>query len=197
MKKYIPYTRWLVALVLPMFLTSFIPTLTAQSFSAQAGSMKLSGTSTMHDWTMNGPFSISGKFSPGDGTQALKTLDALRFSLVVEQLKSDKKKLDETAYKALKTNDHKEITFIMTSAKITPVHNRKYAITALGNLTIAGVTKPITMMVDWIVHDDMSVTCTGTQKLKMTDYEVKPPGFLGIMKAGDEISLDFSFHFKS
>jgi hypothetical protein len=53
------------------------------------------------------------------------------------------------------------------------------------------------MNVNWTVNEDYTITCTGVQKLKMTDYKVDPPRFLGVMKTGDEIALDFSFQIKS
>ncbi len=169
----------------------------SKAILTNSGNMKLSGTSTMHDWTMNGIFKVEANYKLDESNLALMSLNELSFLLPVENLKSDKKRLDETAYKALKTDQHKDILFTMTSATIKEVNGNKYAITALGNLTIAGVTKPITMNVSWILNDDQTITCTGIQKLKMTDFQVKPPSFLGVMKTGDEIALDFSFQFKS
>lgn len=169
----------------------------SQPFHVPAGNMKLLGTSTMHDWTMNGPFQVTGNYQLKEGSRKLESISQLNFALPVTNLKSDKKRLDETAYKALKAEQHKEILFTLVSANVREVDANSYAILAKGNLTIAGVTKPITLNVSWFMHDDNTVTCTGVQKLKMTDYQVQPPGFLGIMKAGDEITLDFNFQFKS
>jgi len=165
--------------------------------TAHDGTMKLSGTSTMHDWDMNGVFQVSGNFKVAEGSNKLQSVSGLNFVLPVENLKSDKKKLDETAYKALKTEQYKDIYFKMTSSTITELQSNRYKITAHGNLTIAGVTKPITMEVFWVVNADRSVSCAGIQKLKMTDFKVEPPSFLGFMKTGDDISLDFVFQFKS
>lgn len=170
---------------------------TLKSISACAGNMKLSGTSTMHDWDMMGTFHIDGKFKMMEGTNKLVSLSGLNFTLPVENLKSEKKKLNETAYKALKSEQHKEILFKMSSATVTEVQANRYKVVALGNLTIAGVTKPITLEVLWIVNADQTITCAGVQKLKMTDYNVEPPSFLGFMKTGDDISLDFTFQIKS
>ena len=40
------------------------------------------------------------------------------------------------------------------------------------------------------VNKDESITCTGTNKMNMTDYNVKPPTFMaGAMKTGDAITL--------
>lgn len=167
-----------------------------KSISACAGEIKLSGTSTLHDWDMNGVFHIDGKFNLKEGTNKLLSLSSLNFVLPVTNLKSEKKKLNETAYKALKAEEHKEIYFKLNSATVSEVQPNRYKVMALGNLTIAGVTKPITMEVLWIINADQTVTCAGVQKLKMTDYKVEPPSFLGFMKTGDDIALDFSFQFK-
>ena len=165
--------------------------------NTQVGTMKLSGTSTMHDWDMNGMFQVSGNFKVAEGSNKLQSVSGLNFVLPVENLKSDKRKLDETAYKALKTEQYKDIYFKMTSSTITELQSNRYKITAHGNLTIAGVTKPITMEVFWVVNADQTISCAGIQKLKMTDFKVEPPSFLGFMKTGDDISLDFVFQFKS
>ncbi|HZV68584.1 MAG TPA: YceI family protein [Saprospiraceae bacterium] len=190
-----------LTLVLAVFVTTTIePGMQAQSaksFRTQAGIMKLSGTSTFHDWTMNGAFQVTGDFHMAEGNKKLIAINSLQFLLPVENLKSDKKKLDETAYKALKTETYKDISFVMISSLIKEVPGNNYTITAYGNLTIAGVTKPITLNVNWVQHDDQTITCSGIQKLKMTDYQVKPPCFLGVMKTGDEIALDFNFQIKS
>ena len=189
-----------VVIFLALSVSSLVSGLYAQVSKViltQAGSMTLSGTSTLHDWMMNGTFRVEGNFNLDETTRDLKSLNGLKFCLPVENLKSDKKKLDETAYKALKTDKYKEIYFTMTSATVHEMQNNKYQITAVGDLTIAGVTKPITMKVYWTLNEDNTITCTGIQKLRMTDYQVQPPGFLGIMKAGDEIALDFAFQIKT
>jgi polyisoprenoid-binding protein YceI len=63
----------------------------------------------------------------------------------------------------------------------------------IGSLSIAGVTKQVTMDVHCIVNKDATISCTGAEQLKMSDYGVKPPTFmLGAMKTGDNVSLNFN-----
>lgn len=197
MKKYYQLTLVLLTALTINAGTTGLQAQSTKSIHTNSGQMTLSGTSTLHDWTMNGVFQVEGDFKLAENSRAPQSLSKLKFLLPVENLKSDKKKLDETAYKALKTDQHKEIHFSMTSATIKELGRNQYAITALGNLTIAGVTRPITMNVSWVINDDQTITCTGIQKLRMTDFDVQPPRFLGLMKTGDEISLDFSFQIKS
>jgi hypothetical protein len=177
----------------------FTTVLRAQSIYKIADSknnnMKLSGTSTLHDWTMNAQVFISEAQFVLTSRQ-ISSLKALTFSLAVADLKSGESGLDKNAYKALKSGDHQNITYKLTSATISPDGN-KFLIKTHGNLTIAGVTKEVTMDVSAIVNADETITCTGSEKLNMTDYQVKPPKFmLGAMKTGDAINLDFTLVYK-
>lgn len=161
--------------------------------------MKLSGTSTLHDWVMNSQI-VTGEaqfeFKAGTENQ-LAALNSLTFSLVVLNLKSDSKGLDKNAYKALKSGQYKNINYKLTSAVITPVKDNQYTLKTQGNLTIAGVTKAITMDVNCQINSDGIIVCTGTYKLNMTDYQVIPPTFMfGVMKTGDAITLDFNIAYK-
>lgn len=157
--------------------------------------MKLSGTSTLHKWSMDAKvFSGSADFSfkPGDAA-TLSSIKSLTFSLAVANLKSGESGLDKNAYKALKKKEYKDIDYKLQSASVTPEGESKFLIKAHGSLTIAGVTKEIVMDVHCVVNKNGNITCTGSQTLNMTDYAVKPPKFmLGAMKTGDAITLDFT-----
>ena len=161
--------------------------------------MKLSGTSTLHKWTMDAKtFTGEARFGfKADNSQQISSVKALNFALEVQNLKSGEKGLDKNAYKALKTDEYKDIYYKLTSATIIPEKDGKSLIKTDGKLTIAGVTKEIKIDVLSVVNQDATITCTGSYKLKMTDYQVKPPTFmLGAMKTGDDITLDFILVYK-
>ncbi len=160
--------------------------------------MKLSGTSTLHNWTMETQtFTGEAQFGFKDGDIQLSTLKSLSFDLNVTDLKSGEKGLDKNAYKALKTDQYKDIVYKLSSAKIMSEKDGKYLIKTQGNLSIAGVTKDVAMDVYAVVNKDGSITCTGSDKLLMTDYQVKPPKFmLGAMKTGDAITLNYTIVYK-
>lgn len=161
--------------------------------------MKLSGTSTLHNWNMNSK-SIFGEASflfDDENSSELKDLKSLTVTLPTASLKSKEKAMDKNVLTALKTDKYKDIVFKVTSADIQPKQNNKYQVKTVGNLTIAGVTKQVNLDVYCQVNPDGTITCNGTEKLKMTDYQVKPPTFLlGAMKTGDEVTLDFTVVFK-
>ena len=194
------FKRHLVLTAICILLVNHI--LPAQAYKlsdSKNNNMKLSGTSTRHDWVMNAhTFTGEAQFGfNAEKDNELSSLKSLTFSLPVLNLKSDKKKLDRNAYKALKTDQHKNIIYTLTSATVSPEGENKYLVKTVGTLTIAGVTKEITMNVYCHVEKDSAITCAGSYKLKMTDYEVKPPSFmLGAMKTGDAVTLHFTMVYK-
>ncbi len=161
--------------------------------------LKLSGTSTLHNWDMNATiFSSKASFDFKQGsTTELASLKSLTFLLEVSNLSSGEKGLDKNAYKALNTKQFKNIQYKLTSAIVSSESAGKYLLKTRGDLTIAGVTKEIFMDVHCVMNADGSITCTGSDIIKMTDYQVKPPTFmLGAMKTGDTLTLDFTMVYK-
>ena len=160
---------------------------------AQNVTLVIKGTSTLHDWEMK---SEKGRVEVvlGVGTNAkLLGLTALKFSVEAESLKSDKTMMDNNAYKALKTTSSKHIGFLLTAATITQINENSYEVKAFGKLTVAGTTRDTDVTAEIKYSGaDKSFIVTGTKKLKMTDYNVKPPSFMfGTVKTGDEISISF------
>src|SRR5580704_17189200 len=143
--------------IIAIVIMGFGPALHSQSvykiYESKDIDMKLSGTSTLHKWTMDAKtFDGDGQFNfkPGAGNQ-LTSIKNLNFSLAVQDLKSGEKALDKNAYKALKTDQYKDIDYKLTSATVAPGVGNKYLVKTHGNLTIAGVTKPITMDISCVV----------------------------------------------
>jgi polyisoprenoid-binding protein YceI len=191
-----------IPMLIAICIIGFNSRLQAQSVYKLIGSknnMKLSGTSTLHNWTMNAQtFDGEAQFGFKTGNEhELSSIKALTFSLAVVDLKSGESGLDKNAYKALKSSDYKSIIYKQISATISPDNGNKFLIKTRGNLTIAGVTKEVTVPVYASVNADGTISCTGSEQLNMTDYGVKPPKFmLGAMKTGDAITLDFTLVYK-
>jgi polyisoprenoid-binding protein YceI len=160
----------------------------AQQSYRQTGApvFTVAGTSTMHDWTMtssgatyNATFEMNA-----DGTPEKLTL--VTVSLPAESLKSKEKAMDKNAYKSLNTDKYKDITFQLTSAKITGK-----TISCNGKLTISGTTKPVDVDVTYEAKNG-TLVCKGSKKIKMTEFNVVPPSFMfGTIKTGDEITVSF------
>jgi polyisoprenoid-binding protein YceI len=99
-------------------------------------------------------------------------------------LTSPKDGIDKNMHKALKATDHPEIRFRLASLDVA-------AGTAVGQLTIAGVEKDVTLQVQ-VKRQDAGLAVTGTTALLMTDYGVTPPkAMLGMLKTNPKVTITF------
>lgn len=157
--------------------------------------VSVEGTSTMHDWTME-TAKVTGKAGfilNGDEITGIRSLSV---TIPAESLKSGKGAMDKNAYKALKTDDHKEIGFILGKVNKIEKSGDKFILTTEGKLTIAGATKNVQLTATALPKSNGDLQCTGSTTIKMTDYQVEPPSFMfGSVKTGDQITIAFDVTF--
>lgn len=182
-----------------ILLTLFVGSYTANAQSVYSindvAALKVAGTSTMHDWEMETK-KVSGNAEFVVDGNELKGIRSLRITIAPESLKSGKGAMDKNAYKALKTETHKEITFAL--GKVTKVEKsgNKFTLTCEGNLTIAGKTKPVQLIAECRPGANGEIRCTGTKAISMTEYDIEPPSFMfGSVKTGDEVQIVFDVVF--
>lgn len=178
--------------ILMMLITSQVSV--AQNFSLNNAASKLTidGTSNIHDWQITSEDQQGKMVAVVDEGQLVK-ISQLDFSVKAEGLKSGKGGMDKNTYKALNTDKHKNISFSLKNVEnIDCTTTGKCKVTANGNLTIAGNTKPIELVFDAKVNGN-SIVLTGTKTLKMTDFKVDPPkAMLGTITTGDEVTIKFN-----
>ena len=156
--------------------------------------LKVSGTSNMHDWTMeskNG--AIEANLNLASNVSYLAGIQSLTFSMPVKNLKSESSLMDSRAHDALKADKFKTIDFKLISATPVSNENNRSQFKVVGQLTICGVTRQLTMLANSQKNADGSVTVTGQQKMKMTEFNVRPPSFMfGALKVGDNLTIDYT-----
>jgi hypothetical protein len=158
--------------------------------------LNLLGTTPVRDWKMtaNG---LTGDATMVVINNALTEIRALSFALPVQNLHADVAAMEEDAHEALKADRHKEITFVLKNARIELQTNNSYLVTALGSLSVAGVTREVTLMMHSQINSQGTITFAGTQLLKMSDYDVERPSLLfGAIKAGNDMTLTYRLIFK-
>lgn len=111
-------------------------------------------------------------------------LEAFDITIPVATLKSGKDGLDKNMYKAMKTDKFAEITFKAASLTKTAAGVR-----AIGALTIAGVTKDVTLdLAAQRAGSNLSVV--GEIPLLMTDFGITPPkAMMGMMKTDPKVVI--------
>lgn len=88
--------------------------------------------------------------------------------------------MDNKAYGALKADKNPNISFSASSLSVGKSN-------LTGKLTIAGVTKTITLPVT-VTQNANTYTISGTQSLKMSDFGMETPGFMGV-RTGDAVTV--------
>ncbi|MCC7505927.1 MAG: YceI family protein [Saprospiraceae bacterium] len=156
--------------------------------------MVIKGTSNLHDWQSN-VTQVRGYGQMTSEPNVLKEIKSLYVEIPVKGIKSEKGSImDGKTYDALKSGSYPQITYKLT--KVTGLSAKgggSFSVGTLGDLTIAGTTKQVDLWVSAKVDNYGSVSFSGSKKLKMTDFGIKPPtALLGSLTTGDEVEISFS-----
>lgn len=164
----------------------------AQTYKIAPGSeIKVAGTSNIHDWTMQ-TNTISGDAQVTLTGKDLTDVKTLNFSTAVKNLKGKEDLLNTRAHKAMKADKFPAIAFKLISASVSGD-----IVKGTGALTIAGVTKEITVQGKASENADGTISISGSRKIKMSEYGIQPPSFmLGALKVADEINVIYNLKFK-
>jgi len=184
---------------LAVFLTAFsvVPRADVSNRAAGAANadIKVLGTSNLHSWSMEDKnVACTARFTYAAGKPTIPNgLEGFGFTFPVHGLKSGESGMDSRAYDAMKAKNSGNIVFTASSSTVTPGSAGRFSVKSSGSLTIAGVSKPVMLTAACVVKANGSITCTGTDKLLMSDYQIKPPTYmLGALKTGNSLTIDFT-----
>ncbi|WP_162417577.1 YceI family protein [Cyclobacterium roseum] len=178
-------SKWTVLAFILIFSSCALPVFSQQTYELGSDPiMKVSGTSTLHDWDM-----VSNEAS---GTATLRlsagrvtTIQSAEMTLPVKTLKSGKGQMDNNAYKALNADDHPEITFTLLEAHQDGGNDWK----ATGRLEIAGKAETVPFLLE-IASSGTNLMLSGSAAIKLTDFDVDPPtAVFGTIKTGNEMTI--------
>src|SRR5688572_7651919 len=173
----------------------------AVRFESRPGSkVKVDGTSTVHDWTVESQILKGTMEVPADfaSNPAAAKNAKVEVTIPVRSLKSGKTAMNNIMWEAMKMKDHPNIVYKLI--ELTPKaggQGTSAQFDAKGTLTVAGVTRTNTMPVTIEKTGDNKAKATGTTTVKMTDFGIKPPAptvGLGFIKTGDDVKIAFEWH---
>lgn len=161
-----------------------------------AANLIISGTSTLHDWDMKSSQGICEAIFSFNSAGALTAVNGLSFHTQANALKSGHDAMDKNAYKALKTDKNPSISFVGSSATVSPMGGTDFLVKSNGKLTIAGATLDAEVSATCKVNADKSISVMGSKKISMKDFSMIPPSFmLGTIKTGNDVTLKFDLNF--
>lgn len=166
------------------------------------GKMKIDGTSTVHDWTVEGQL-IGGYVEfegfDLDNPKPGKVVAKASAVIPVRQLKSGKSAMDNVMYDAMKQKEHPRIEYRLTEMTLKEAPKAPtdpVVFDATGDLTVSGVTNKISMPVTMQRVEKGKLKFTGVTSIKMTSFGIQPPApkiALGLITTGDDVKLTFEW----
>lgn len=189
--------------VFPLIILSICSlSLTAQSTRfniTDETTMTISGTSTLHEWTsdvnkVTGWVATGNKFAKRGKVKTGAKIAALELEVPVKSIISPRgTTMDNKTYKALKSDQHPQIKFVLSEGVVTALGDDGFEVQASGDLTIAGKTNQVTFPVTGKILDDEKMSFTGAYKLNMKDYDMVPPSAMfGQIVTGEEVEIKFT-----
>lgn len=163
--------------------------LAAQSFSIHVNKATVTGTSSLHDWESTiEKLECTGSFTLANNT--LKDIKDVVVKIPVKSIKSPKgKMMDNKTYEAFNYEKYPSIIFTLKTKKINDANS---TIEVEGDLSMAGVTKAISMILNYKLLPSGEMQVSGAKKIIMTEFKMKPPtAMMGTIKVGNEVVVNF------
>jgi polyisoprenoid-binding protein YceI len=176
----------------------------------QGTSVKVDGTSTFHDWEMEGKL-IGGyiEFGPGvkldaaqttvpglnDGKVQVKVHSWISVTSIHAKVEHLPDVMDHLMQEHMKADQFHIIEYNLTGMTFKGPHapGKPFAFDTTGNLAIAGVTNKVSFPVTIEALDAGKIKVSAAVPLKMTVFHVDPPApnimGVGVMHCGDDIKI--------
>lgn len=171
---------------------------------SHSSSITISGTSTLHDWTMkseehSGAININSK-KKTKNTLEEGTILAISIDILVNNLISERGgTMDNKAHRALKMEEFPKITYKLIKAVAFNSfnENNNTLISITGVLNMAGVEKTIVLNNVKATYFNETLSLSGKIPLKLSDFNIDPPSAMfGQIQTGDNITVEFTLEFK-
>jgi len=158
--------------IIALFLFSIANHTQAQSFQLKNHKVIIKGTSSLHDWE-SAVESIECKGTYQLADNVLTEVKDVSLKIKVAGIKSTKgKMMDNKTYEAFQYEKNPYISFSLRTARVDEANS---VINVNGDLTMAGVTRAITIKLNYQILPGGELRIIGSKKLIMTDFNMVPP----------------------
>lgn len=153
--------------------------------------MVIAGTTNVHDFESK-VTQVSGEIM----LNGPKEVQSMVINIPVKSIKGKEKLMDTKTYETFNADKHPHITFKMTELVSLQVSGDKIDVVVAGNLTMAGVTRKVSLKASGLNDKNGNYKFKGALPLKMSDFKMKAPtAMMGVMKVGDAVTLKYEATF--
>ncbi len=161
-------------------------------FHNAESTMTVYGSSNVRDWTMD-VTQINGSVTLGATNQKMPSIQRIRVDIPVEQMVSDKDRLQRHAHEALHKEDFPMISFSSSDVQVTQAEADSFSVVASGKMTIKGNTQAVELTAKGAQQSDDTLNVVGEHELKLSTYDVERPSLMfGAIKVDDPIRIGFN-----
>ena len=125
-----------------------------------------------------------------------KAVESAELSVPAASMDCKNGKMNDHMLKELKAKDNPTILFRITSYDVAKAAAGVKG-TAIGELTLGGVKKTITVTANAAPEANGALRLTGAYQLRMTEFGLTPPSLMmGTMKVNENVSIGFELYLK-
>lgn len=160
-------------------------------FDNTESTMTVYGSSNVRDWTMD-VTQINGSVTLGTADQELPAIQRIRVEIPIEQMVSEKDRLQRHAHEALHKEDYPTISFASSDVEVTQAEADSFSVVANGKMTIKGNTQSVELTAKGAQQSDGTLNVVGEHELELSTYDVERPSLMfGAIKVDDPIRIGF------
>lgn len=167
------------------------------TYSASGHQIRINGNSNVQRWSAEVPrVTAVGDFVVNNGR--LEAISRLTVEVDATAIRgSEGNIMTEKIQESLKVQQHPRIVFRLTRLENISQSGNEFTVEASGNLTLAGVSRPVELLATGRVMSNGDIQISGVEEMKMTTWNVQPPrAMLGALRTADDISVNFSLTLK-
>ena len=192
---------WFATILLLSFLFAFQSDRhTDLSDSVRIGpesSITVKGSSTLHDWdAVSTSIQLRAQVPQGwfrsDRAWSAEELKGIEANVPVESLESGRNKMNRDLRKALRSEQHPEISFRSLGADQISFNedSSRFEFRINGSLSIAGEQRDIPFTCTMDSREDQRIHTLCETEINMTDFGVQPPtAFFGVLKTDERVTV--------
>jgi hypothetical protein len=160
-------------------------------------SLKIKGTSTLHDWDVEArefsvEFGVPLHWFDDDTEWEGDEISNLRVIVPVDDLDGGRSRMNRDLRNAMNAEEYPEIEFDWSEIVIEKNEGNDFLFKVNGSVSIAGETRDIMFESRVYKTDQNTINASGEVGLNMRDFGIDPPrALLGAIRTGEEITVVF------